>query len=188
MSTTIKQPTFKTMLEGSKQDFEAIVKWETDFGKKVLVGSIIDELKKLDVEGPYPITRYQHSLQSATLAYRDGADEELIVAALLHDIGDNLAMNNHTELAIAIMRPYMSEKTIWIVEHHGIFQGYYFWHHIGKDRNARDKYKNHPWYDDCVYFCEHYDQAAFDQDYDNLDLEFFMPMVERIFARETKPE
>lgn len=172
------------MLEGTKEDFEAIHAWETEFGKKTILSSIIEELKKLDVDSPYPITRYQHSLQSATRAYRDGADEEIVVAALLHDVGDTLAMKNHTELAAAILRPYVSEKTAWIVEHHGIFQGYYFWHHIGKDRNARDKFKDHLWYDDCVHFCEHYDQASFDQEYDTFDLEFFMPMLERIFSRE----
>lgn len=180
----MKQATFKSMIEGRKEDFEAIHQWETEYGKKVIIESIIAELKKLDVESPYPITRYQHSLQSATRAYRDDADEELIVAALLHDVGDTLAMKNHTEMAASILRPYVSDKTAWIVEHHGIFQGYYFWHHIGKDRNARDKYKDHPWYDDCVYFCEHYDQAAFDQEYDTLELDFFMPMVERILSRE----
>ena len=180
----MKQATFKSMTEGSKEDFETIHKWETEHGKKVIIASIVAELKKLDGESPYPISRYQHSLQSATRAYRDDADEELIVAALLHDMGDTLAMENHAEMAASILRPYVSEKTAWIVKHHGIFQGFYFWHHIGEDRNARDKYKDHPWYDDCVYFCEHYDQAAFDREYDTLELDFFMPMVERIFSRE----
>jgi len=180
----MQQATFKKMTEGREEDYKAIHKWETEYGKKVIIQSIVEELKKLDVESPYPITRYQHSLQSATRAYRDGADEEMIVAALLHDVGDTLAMKNHTEMAAAILRPYVSEKTAWIVQHHGIFQGYYFWHHLGKDRNARDQYKDHQWYDDCDHFCEHYDQAAFDQDYDTLDLEFFMPMLERIFTRE----
>lgn len=175
---------FKSMTAGTAEEFAKIEKWEVAYGKKTLLNNIIEEFKKLDVESPYPVTRYQHSLQSATRAYRDNASEELIVAALLHDIGDNLALYNHTEMATAVIRPYVSEKTTWIVEHHGIFQGYYFWHHIGKDRNARDKFKNHPWYDECVHFCEHYDQAAFDPDYDSLDLEFFMPMLENIFSRE----
>jgi len=174
---------FKSMMEGTTEDFAEIEKWEAEFGRKTLLKSVLEELKRLDIESPYPVTRYQHSLQSATRAYRDGADEELIVAALLHDIGDNLALHNHIEMATAVLRPYVSKKTTWIVEHHGIFQGYYFWHHIGKDRNARDKYKDHPWYDDCVYFCEHYDQAAFDPEYDTLELEFFMPMLENIFSR-----
>lgn len=174
---------FKSMQEGTKDEFSKIEKWEAEFGRKILLKSIIEELKRLDIESPYPVTRYQHSLQSATRAYRDSADEELIVAALLHDIGDNLALHNHIEMATAILRPYVSKKTTWIVEYHGIFQGYYFWHHIGKDRNARDKFKEHPWYNECVYFCEHYDQAAFDPEYDSLELEFFMPMLENIFSR-----
>jgi len=174
---------FKSMMDGTTEEFAKISKWEADYAKKTLVSNIVEELKRLDIESPYPVTRYEHSLQSATRAYRDGADEEVIVAALLHDIGDNLAMHNHTDMAVSILKPYVSEKTLWLVEKHAIFQGYYFWHHLGKDRNARDQYKDHPWYDDCVHFCEHYDQAAFDPDYDTLKLEFFMPMLEKIFSR-----
>lgn len=92
----------------------------------------------------YQVDRYEHSLQSATRAYRDGADEEVIVAALLHDLGDTLAPENHSEMAAAIIRPYVSDKTYWIVKTYGIFQMVYYAHHVGRNPNARDRYKNHP--------------------------------------------
>ena len=149
-----------------------------------LVGNVLGLLGQM--RGPtlgYKIDRYQHSLQSATRAQRDGADEEMVVAALLHDIGDVIAPDNHSQLAAAVLRPYVSEKTHWIVQHHGIFQGYYFWHHIGGDRDAREHYRGHPHFEACADFCERWDQTSFDPDYDTLPLEAFEPMVHRIFAR-----
>ena len=137
------------------------------------------------LKGPYlgyKIDRYEHSLQSATRAYRDGADEETIVCALLHDIGDPLAPDNHSQVAAAILRPFVSEKNYWVIQHHGVFQTYYYNHHYGKDRNFRDRFRDSPHYDACVYFCEHYDQRSFDPEYDWLPLEFFEPMVRRLFA------
>ena len=131
----------------------------------------------------YRIDRFQHSLQSATRAERDGADEETIVCALLHDIGDTLAPDNHSQLAAAILRPFVSEKNHWIIEHHGLFQGYYYFHHMGLDRDARERHRSHPWFDDCAAFCERWDQVSFDPDYDTLPLEHFEPMVRRQFSR-----
>ncbi len=131
----------------------------------------------------YRIDRYQHSLQTATRAERDGADEETIVCALLHDIGDTIAPDNHSQLAAAILRPYVSEKNHWIIRQHGLFQGYYYFHHVGLDRNARERHRAHPWFDDCAAFCERWDQTSFDPDYDTLPLEHFEPMVRRVFSR-----
>ena len=105
-----------------------------------------------------------------------------MVAALLHDIGDGLAMDNHSEFVAALLRPYVSDKTYWILKHHGIFQGYYFWHHLGDDQHARDRFKDHPWYDDCAEFCAKYDQNCFDPDFQSKPLAFFRPVVERVFA------
>ena len=122
-------------------------------------------------------------MQSATRAYHDGAEEEMVVAALLHDVGDLLAPENHSEMAAAMLRPYVSERTYWIVRHHGLFQSYYFAHFRGGDRNARDRFKDHPWYQDAVDFCHRWDQPSFDPAYESLDLEFFEPMVRRVFAR-----
>ncbi|OUL24419.1 phosphohydrolase [Nostoc sp. RF31YmG] len=130
------------------------------------------------------IDRYQHSLQTATRAFRDGAEEEVVVAALLHDIGDLLAPVNHAELAAAILKPYVSPSTHWMIEHHGIFQGYYFWHHLGGDRHAREQFRGHPYFERTAEFCHNWDQESFDPDYDTLPLTFFEPMVRRIFARQ----
>ena len=171
------------MKDSNAESFKAIMEFEDDQAKNELIPHLITMFKSMKEESPYPINRYEHSLQSATLAYHDGASEELIVAALFHDIADHVTPYNHAEGAATILKPFVSAKTYWIVKHHGVFQGVYFWHHIGRDRNARDKYKDHKWFSDCAYFCEHYDQLAFDPDFENLPLEFFMPIVNRIFTR-----
>ena len=134
----------------------------------------------------YRIDRFEHSLQTATRAQRDGADEETVVCALLHDVGDTVAPDNHSQVAAAILRPYVSEKNHWIVEHHGLFQGYYYFHHVGLDRNARDRHRGHAWSGDCEAFCERWDQMSFDPDYDTLPFEHFEPMVRRLFQRRAR--
>ncbi len=131
-----------------------------------------------------PVDRLVHSLQTATRAHRDGRDEEYVVAALLHDIGDILSTLNHSEYAAAILKPYVRPHVYWTVRHHGLFQGYYYFHHFGQDRNARDRHQGHPAFEMCVDFCEKYDQASFDPDYDTMPLSAFEPMVQRLFARE----
>jgi len=131
----------------------------------------------------YKVSRLEHSLQSATRAFNDKADEEMIVATLLHDIGDELAPMNHSEYAAAVLKPYVSKKTHWIIEKHGEFQMYYYAHHLGGNRNKRDKYKGHKYFDACVNFCEKYDQCSFDPNYESYPLEKFEPMVRNIFAR-----
>ena len=130
----------------------------------------------------YQIDRFDHSLQSATRAERDGADEETIVCALLHDIGDVLSPDNHSQVVAAILQPFISERNFWILKHHGLFQGYYYFHHINKDRNIREKFKDHQFYQACVDFCFKWDQCSFDPNYDNLPLEHFEPMVRRIMS------
>ncbi len=130
----------------------------------------------------YQIDRYDHSLQSATRAERDGADEETIVCALLHDIGDVLSPDNHSQVVAAILQPFISERNFWILKHHGLFQGYYYFHHINKDRNIREKFKDHHFYQACVDFCFKWDQCSFDPNYDNLPLEHFEPMVRRVMS------
>ena len=113
-----------------------------------------------------------------------GPTTKTVFIALLHDIGQVLSQDGHSEVAAAILRPYISEKSYWIVKHHGEFQGYYFWHHMGKDQFAREQYKDHPFYQDCIEWCHKYDQCAFDPDYENKPLEFFEPLVRRVMARE----
>jgi len=174
---------FRQMQDGTREDYllldESERRYATGLGDRVL-----QALHKLDhsIEG-YPVSRLQHSLQAATRALRDAADEELVVAALLHDVGDELAPYNHFELAAAILRPYVRPEVTWIVAQHGLFQNYYYVHHFGGDRNARERLRDHPWYAACVHFCAAWDQSSFDPDYKSETLDFFEPMVRRIFAR-----
>ncbi len=174
---------FIEMQSGSKEDYLLLDKYE-----KKYIGETADRILKFmsglntTLEG-YKITRLEHSLQTATRALRDKASEEMIVAALLHDIGDELAPLNHSEYAASILKPYVSEKTHWIVEKHGEFQMYYYGHHLGKDRNLRDKYKDHKYYRDTLNFCEKWDQASFDPNYESLTLKDFEPLIKKIFSR-----
>ena len=176
---------FTRMDQGTAEDYALVMRLAEAHKQEHLADNMFGMLHLM--EGPtlgYHIDRYQHSLQTATLAMRDGAEEEMIVAALLHDIGDVLAPDNHSALAAAVLRPYVSEATHWIVLHHGIFQGYYFFHHIGQDRDARERYRGHPHFEACADFCERWDQTSFDPDYDTAPLSVFVPMVRRLFDRE----
>jgi predicted HD phosphohydrolase len=145
---------------------------------------ILAALRKLDqsLQG-YQVTRLGHSLQTATRALRDGADDELIVAALIHDVGDDLSPYNHAEIAAGIIRPYVRAEVTWIVEQHGLFQTYYYAHHYGRDRNGRERFSGHPWYQACKDFCAKWDQASFDPGYASLPLTTFEPRLREIFSR-----
>ena len=180
----MKKVKFTQMKDGTKEDYDLLSKYEEKFSKD-LPDRVLEALKNLDssVDG-YQVTRLEHSLQSATRAEKDGADEEMVVATLIHDIGDNLAPHNHSQLVASVLRPYVSEKIYWIILHHGIFQEYYYAHHIGRNRNARDKFKDHPYYQDAVDFCEKWDQKSFDPNYESYSLEYFEPKVRKLFSKE----
>lgn len=174
--------TFRSMKESTAGDWRHIVGRLVPYAAS-LPSRVLDHLRLLEGDsGGFPIDRLQHSLQTATLAHRDGRDEEYVVMALLHDIGDTLGIYNHADIAAAILKPFLSEENLWIVEHHNIFQGYYFFHHVGLDRNMRDQYRDHPWFQATVDFVEKYDQAAFDPHYPTAPLSFFEPMVQRVLA------
>ena len=181
--TTVPTVSFTSMAAGTREDYELLETLEAQFASTT-ADRVLEQLRGLagSLAG-YKVDRLEHSLQSATRACRDGADEEMVVAALLHDIGDLLATHNHSEMAAAVLRPYVTERTYWVVRQHGLFQTYYYAHHMGGDRNARDRYIDHQWYQDAVDFCHLWDQSSFDPEYDSLPLEFFEPMVQRIFAR-----
>lgn len=175
--------TYTRMVDGTQEDYLI----QQELGKQfhaTLADRVLEALGGLRGNSPNLIDRYEHSLQTATRAFRDGADEEMVVAALLHDIGDLMAPENHAAIAAQMLRPYVTPSTYWIVEHHGIFQGYYFWHYLGKDRNAREEFRDHPYFQQTVEFCHKWDQASFDPAYDTMPLSAFEPMVRRIFARE----
>jgi predicted HD phosphohydrolase len=173
---------FTRMADGTAEEYRLLGDLERDYAA-ALADRIIEALARLEHSlSGYRVSRLEHSLQTATRTHRAGEDEELVVAALVHDIGDELAPFAHGELAAAILRPYVSERVWWIVRHHPVFQMVYYAHHTGGDRHARDRYRGHPWFDDAVRFCERYDQNSFDPDYDSEPLEFFDPMLRRVFA------
>ena len=149
-----------------------------------LPARVIQHLQILQGDyGGFPVDRYTHSLQTATRALRDGRDEEYVVCALLHDIGDTLGSFNHPDIAAAILKPFVSDENHWMVQHHGIFQGHYFFHHIGLDRDLRDNFRAHPCYERTAEFCELYDNPAFDPKAETLPIEEFEPMLRRLMAQ-----
>ncbi|HEX8301649.1 HD domain-containing protein [Sphingomonas sp.] len=174
---------FTAMAKGTQEDWSIIGGQFMGYARG-LADRVLAHLKLLDGDfGGFPIDRLQHSLQTATRAHRDGRGEDYVVMALLHDIGDTLGSYNHPDIAAAILRPFVSEELHWIAQQHGAFQGYYFFHYLGLDRDAREAFRGHRYFDACAEFCEKYDQAAFDPAYQSESLQFFEPMVRRIFAR-----
>jgi predicted HD phosphohydrolase len=180
---TEQRARFSSMKEGTEADWSIIGSHFMDFAA-ALPDRVLAHLKLLDGDyGGFPIDRLQHSLQTATRAHRAGESEPYVVMALLHDIGDTLGSYNHPEIASAILKPFVDEKLHWIAEQHGIFQGYYFFHHLGMNRDMRDAFRGHEHFEDTARFCELYDQSAFDPTYESAPLDFFEPMVRRVFAR-----
>jgi predicted HD phosphohydrolase len=179
----MSQVKFTEMKNGSKEDYLLLDKHEKKFAENT-GERLLKFMSTLDdtLEG-YRVTRLEHSLQTATRALNDKADDEMIVAALFHDIGDELAPLNHSEYAAAVLKPYVSEKTHWIIKKHGEFQMYYYAHHLGGNRNQRDKYKGHKYFLDTINFCEKWDQSSFDPNFKSLNIENFRPYVQKIFSR-----
>ena len=173
---------FTRMDEATREEYEFLDKLEQDY-----IAELPDRLMKAlaalenSLSG-YQVSRLEHCLQGATRAYRAGESDEYIVMVLLHDIGDELAPCSHSEMAAAILRPFVSERLYWIVKHHGIFQMYYYAHHLGGDPNTRERFKDHPWYQDEIDFCHNYDQNCFDPNYDSEPLEFFEPILRRVIT------
>ena len=179
----MKKVSFTEMKMGTKDDYLLLDKHEKDYASKT-ADRILKFMSGLtDTLEGYKVSRLEHSLQSATRAFKAGESEEMVVATLLHDIGDELAPMNHSEYAATILKPYVSEKTHWIIEKHGEFQMYYYAHHLGADRFKREKYKDHKYYQATVDFCEKYDQCSFDPNYKSMSLKDFEPMVRNIFSR-----
>lgn len=174
---------FTNFGNATAEDIEIMTRSTAPFSA-ALPDRVMAHLKLLQGDyGGLPVDRYTHCLQTATLAHRAGKDEEYVVCALLHDIGDLLGSYNHADLAATILQPFVSEANHWMVEKHAMFQGFYFFHHMGLDRHMRDQYKDHPYYRQTVEFCALYDAPAFDPDGETLPLEFFEPMLRRVFAR-----
>ena len=180
---------FSQMKDGTQEDYELLRRHEEDYHTGT-ADRLLKELARQADEtlSGYKVTRLEHALQTATRAENDGADIDWIVAALLHDIGDGLAPQNHDKFAAEIMRPFMREEVTWVVEHHGIFQLVYYAHHYGWDPDKREEFREHPCYQSCVDFCERWDQSSFDPDYPMKSLEHFAPMVHVVFSRKAWDE
>ncbi len=175
---------FTQMKDGTYEDYKMLEALEKPYHRdtaKRLINTLLQQGEE-SLDG-YKISRLEHALQSATRACKDGADIDWIVSTLLHDIGDGFAPQNHDKFAAEVLRPFVREECTWVIANHGIFQTYYYGHHYGWDRYAREQYSNHPCYQNCIDFCELWDQSSFDPNYLNQTIEFFTPMVEEVFAR-----
>jgi len=173
---------FHHMKDGTAEDWQIIMK-DFQTAAAELPDRMLEHLRVLEGDcGGFPVDRLTHCLQTATLAHKDGKDEEYVVCALLHDIGDTLGPYNHADIAATYLEPFISEQNHWMVKHHGIFQGYYFFHHIGLDRDQHKQFLDHPHYAYTKEFIDKYDAPAFDPDAETYSLEFFEPMVRRVLA------
>ncbi len=173
---------FHAMTEGTQEDWMAIGRAAAPH-RGELADRLLAHLKLLDNDhGGFAVDRLEHSLQTATRAHRAGQDEEYVVCALMHDIGDILMPANHAELGATILKPYVSEANHWMMEKHGVFQGYYFFHYIGLDRDMREQFRGHPHFEYCAQFCHLYDQNSFDPAYESMPLDAFEPMLRRVTA------
>ena len=176
------QASFRALEHSTAADWELLTRAFVPFLND-LPNRIIAQMRELAHDhGGFAVNRLEHCLQTATRACNDGRDEEYVVCALLHDIGDMLAPAAHADLAATILKPYVSPENHWMVEKHGIFQGYYFFHHIGLDRNMRDQFGDHQWFERTAEFCEKYDQPSFDPEFESMALDDFAPMVRKILS------
>lgn len=178
------QVTFTRMDDATAEELAVVVAEAQAHLHGHLVDAWIGMLDAL--KGPtlgYAVDRYEHSLQTASRAYREGARIDMVVAALLHDVGDPIAPANHSELAAAVVAPYLDAESTWVVRHHGVFQGYHYWDRIGLDRNTRERYRGNPYFDAAAHFCAAWDQEAFDPAYDTLPLDTFVPMLREVSFR-----
>lgn len=188
MSDDVDRTVSWTRMEhGTREDFAYLDTAFTTHARAALVDNLIGLLGAL--RGPtlgYQVDRYEHSLQSGTRALRAGESADMVVGALLHDVADSFAPENHSQAAASLLKPYVDERTEWVVRHHGLFQGYYYFHHVGGDRDARDRYADSPFYDDCVRFCADYDQNCFDPAYDTLPVDAFRDHLHEVFGRPSR--
>lgn len=174
---------FHAMTEGTEAQWKEISRLAREY-RRELPDRLLSQLRLLEggLDG-YAVSRLEHSLQTATRAFRDGRDEEYVVCALMHDIGDLMGPANHAEIGAVILKPFISEANHWMLDKHGVFQGYYFFHHLGLDRDLREQYRGHPHFEHCADFCHRYDQNSFDPTYESMPLEAFEPMLRRVLAR-----
>ena len=177
---------FRRMDEGSDADF-AVLAGVHAANVAALPDLLMGMLTDLQADAAYPVDRCEHSLQAATRALRDGRDEEYVVCALLHDIGESLGPFNHGDVVAAVLRPFVSEANHWMLAHHPVFQVYFYGQHLGIDPNERDEYRTSPHFERTAEFCARYDEVSFDPDYESEPMSTFAPMVRRVLHKEWTP-
>ena len=186
-NTSMEYVSFTHMENGTAEDWALIDSEFNAHATKHLPDYLMETLRSM--QGPtfgYQIDRYRHSLQSATRALKNGESDEMVIAALFHDVADPIAPANHSAVASEILKPYVDERIFWIVRHHGVFQGYYYFHHLGGNRDAREIFREHEWFDDCAHFCHEYDQNCFDPGYKEMPLEEFAPLVYEVLGKPSR--
>lgn len=148
---------------------------------------ILGHLRLLEpiIEG-MEVNQLEHSLQTATRADRAGASLDMVVGALVHDLGKAISNENHPAIAAEMVRPWLSEEATWVITVHQDFQGIHYFGLMGLDPMMRRRHADHPWYELAEQFVDDWDNHAFDPDYDTLPLEHFAPMVEEVFSRRAK--
>ena len=179
---TARQLTFKRIQDTTADDWAIIgTRPDTKLFEE-LPNRLLGALRFLVNVDFYTVNGLEHSLQAGTRALRDGRSADYVVAALLHDVGDLVGPRNHAAVAASILRPYVSEKIAWIVEHHTVFQYNHFGHHIGIDPDMRDTYLGHPYYEAAAEFVDLYDSESFDPSYESLPLEELEPLLRQVFV------
>jgi predicted HD phosphohydrolase len=178
-----RRPPFRAMTEGDHGQWMEVARADAAFAQGLPTWLMANlNLLKGDCHG-FAVDRLEHCLQTATRAHRAGRDEEYVACALIHDIGATLAPEDHAEFGAMILRPYISERNHWMMRHHGIFQGYYFFHFFGMDRDEREQFRGHPHFEYTAEFCHQFDQNAFDPDYPSMPLDAFEPILRRVLGR-----
>lgn len=175
--------TFTRLIDGTAEEYRYLEALDHELNRGY-ADDLVALFRTTDRDTGYPVTPMRHALQTATRALRDGADDETVFASLFHDIADRVSPINHASVGAEILRPFIGPRTHWILAHHAIFQGYYYWHHVGRNRDAREQFRSHPHFDACAQFCERWDSISFDPRYDTMPLDEFMPVVRRVLARE----
>ena len=174
---------FTRMDEGKTEDWMVIGQavGQRQARMPAVIKAMLLQLEE-QVDG-FAVDQLQHALQTATRAARDGASEEMIVAALCHDIGKVISVENHPAIAAEILKPYVSRETYEIIRTHQDFQGRHYYALMGKDPEARRQYESKPWYETACLFTDGWDQTSFDPEYDTLPLAYFEPLIERVFSK-----
>ena len=172
-----------TRMDHSTAEQWAVIGKETSENQARVAENALRMLRSLaDITDGFAVNQLTHCLQTATLAERAGADQQVVVASLFHDVGKAIGVPNHPRIAAEILRPYVRDEVFKMILVHQDFQGRHYYHHFGGDPNARDQYEGAPWFALAAQFADEWDQTAFDPDYDTLSLEHFEPLLRSRFA------